>query len=103
MKSVLFTGLLALVTLSTGCDPARVASVTPEAAITNYPARGVVQAVRPDGKTIVIKHEEIPGYMKAMTMPIAVKDRRLMSGLASNDIVQFKLIVTRYGVFRLNT
>lgn len=94
MKSALLTGLLALVTLSTGCDPARVASVTPEAAITNYPARGVVQAVRPDGRTVVIKHEEIPGYMMAMTMPFEAKPTNELAGVKPGDTVEFRLRVT---------
>src|SRR5689334_13298461 len=35
--------------------------------------KGVIQELKPDGKTAVIKHEDIPGYMKAMTMPFEVK------------------------------
>lgn len=60
----------------------------------SYVVKGVIREVREKDAELLIRHEEIPGYMKAMTMPIAVKDRKLMSGLASNDIVQFKLVVT---------
>lgn len=86
----------------TGCSPRE--SIRPSGtfgtaapASTNLKAfvvKGVIREVRDKDAELVIRHEEIPGYMRAMTMPIAVKDRKLMTGLASNDIVQFKLLVT---------
>ncbi len=59
-----------------------------------FVVKGVVREVRAKDSELVIQHEEIPGYMKAMTMPIAVKYRKLMAGIATNDAVQFKLVVT---------
>jgi Cu/Ag efflux protein CusF len=40
-----------------------------------FSVRGIVQEIKSDGKTAVIKHETIPGYMDAMTMPFDVKNR----------------------------
>ena len=34
-----------------------------------FQVKGLVTAVKPREKTVEIKHEEIPGYMPAMTMP----------------------------------
>ncbi len=58
-----------------------------------FEARGVVRELKPDGKTVVIAHEEIPGYMAAMVMPFEVKEPQELSGLAAGDTVSFQLIV----------
>jgi len=59
-----------------------------------FQVNGVVVGVEPDGKTVRIKHEAIPGYMGAMTMPFEVKDTNELAGLAGGDAVAFRLIVT---------
>lgn len=61
----------------------------------SYPVRGVVEEVRPDGRTVVIAHEEIPGYMPAMTMPLRVKDTNELAGIQPRDILEFRMVVTR--------
>jgi protein SCO1/2 len=43
---------------------------------------------------VVIEHEDIPGYMKAMTMPFFVRDTNELSGLIPGEEVRFKMIVT---------
>lgn len=42
-----------------------------------HPLRGVITAVHPDRAAIMVKHEEIPGVMRAMTMLFRVDDRTL--------------------------
>ena len=37
-------------------------------------AKGTVMELKPDGRTVVIRHEAISNYMAAMTMPFKVKD-----------------------------
>mgnify|MGYP003870291731 CR=1 FL=1 len=59
-----------------------------------YEVRGIVREIRSEGRVAVIKHEEIPGYMAAMTMPFDVKDPRELAGVAPGDAVQFRLTVT---------
>lgn len=53
--------------------------------------RGVVQAPHQDGM-ITIQHEEIPGYMPAMTMPFYA-DAAEASALSPGDRVEFKFLV----------
>lgn len=60
---------------------------------TVYDVRGVVVEVRATNSEAVIRHEVIPGYMDAMTMPFDVKDVRLLDGLKSGDVVRFQLFV----------
>src|SRR5437870_12350074 len=52
-----------------------------------FRVKGIVMKVNPAAKEVEIKHEEIPGYMRAMTMPFDVKDTNELAGLVSGDAV----------------
>jgi len=69
--------------------PSNAAAVTPAR---RYDVRGEIRGI--EGSTVRIKHEAIPGYMAAMTMPFEVRDSRLMQGLRPGDQVRFELAVT---------
>ena len=72
-------------------------SAQPAAQSTNvrvFQVKGVVKAVRPERKEIEIKHEAIPDYMPAMTMPFDVRDTNLLTGLKPEQPVSFRLNVT---------
>ena len=56
-----------------------------------FEGEGKVVAVVPDKGQIVLEHEEIKGFMKAMTMGYAVESMTLMKGLESGDAVKFKI------------
>lgn len=78
---VLLAGLLA----ATAC------SRTPE--VRTYPLTGQVLAVRPETNEILVKHEDIAGFMPAMTMPYQVKDPALLTGRAPGDLITATLHV----------
>jgi len=59
-----------------------------------FEVKGVVKALRPGRKEIEIKHEAIPGYMPAMTMPFDVKDTNELTSLQINQPISFRLTVT---------
>ena len=59
-----------------------------------YSVTGVVKELKPDGRMVVIQHEEIPNYMKAMTMPFEVRDTNELAGLKPGDQVSFRMLVT---------
>ena len=59
-----------------------------------YQVRGLVRSVDAASRTIRITHEEIPGYMPAMTMLLSVKDASLLNGVGDGDQVAFDLAVT---------
>jgi protein SCO1 len=44
-------------------------------------------------KSAQIKHDEIKGFMPAMTMPYEVRDQQLLEGLAPGDLVTATLVV----------
>ena len=68
----------------------------PDGAMANartFMARGMVEELKPDGKTVVISHEAISNYMGAMTMPFKVKDSRELAGLQRGAEITFRLNV----------
>jgi protein SCO1/2 len=58
-----------------------------------FEVRGVVQEVKPEKNQVVIKHEDIPNYMPAMTMPFDVKTAGELAGIAAGDEVKFRMVV----------
>ncbi len=61
----------------------------------SYPIRGQVISLYSENNEITLKHEEIEGFMPAMTMPIKVRDVRILVGLVPGDLVEGTLVVTR--------
>ena len=56
-----------------------------------YDGVGVVKLVTPGVERIIVDHEEIPGFMRAMTMPFLVEDLSLLEGIEPGDSVSFHL------------
>jgi protein SCO1/2 len=59
-----------------------------------YPVKGVVKEVHAERKSVTIQHEEVPGYMPAMSMPFEVRDAAELKGLQPGDAVSFRMLVT---------
>lgn len=67
-----------------------------------YDLKGTVIGVdRARGK-VDIAHEEIEGYMAAMTMPFTIKDKDILNSMSSGDFVQATLVVTDDGYWLEN-
>ena len=58
-----------------------------------YQLRGQVLAVRPETSEILVKHEDIQGFMPAMTMPYQVKEPALLKDRAPGDLIAATLHV----------
>src|SRR6478609_622978 len=89
---------LGLAFLLAGCDKP---GITPAATVagTNAPlktfeTRGVVRSLPESGHSLVVRHEEIPGYMPKMTMELNVRDTNELAGLERNDEITFELVAT---------
>lgn len=80
----------ALCLLFTGCDR-NVPPAPPPTATNSFAARGVIREFPTDGGSVVIRHEEIPGYMPKMTMTLTVRDTNELRGLKEGDEVTFQL------------
>jgi protein SCO1/2 len=59
-----------------------------------FEVKGLVSEVRPRQKEVEIKHEAVPDYMPAMTMPFDVRDTNELAGLQAGDRVIFRLQAT---------
>jgi protein SCO1/2 len=59
-----------------------------------FSVRGTIVEFKPQNKTAVIRHERIPGYMNAMTMPFNVRDTNELAQLEPGDQIDFRLNVT---------
>jgi protein SCO1/2 len=63
-----------------------------EAAAREYPLQGQILAVTPDAKEANIRHDEIKGFMPAMTMPYKAREPEF-EGLAPGDLISATLVV----------
>ena len=62
-----------------------------------YPLHGQVLSVEPARQLVTIKHDDIKGFMPAMTMPYNVKDLKVLEGIAPGDVVDATLVVFSNG------
>jgi protein SCO1/2 len=85
----LFILSLCLVLFAAGCSKA------PEQR--TFTLQGQVQSLDAAHKLVIVKHEEIKGFMPAMTMPYEVAEVSLMNGLAPGDLINAKLVVFTNG------
>lgn len=56
-----------------------------------FEGKGKVIAIVPEKGQIVLEHEEIKGFMKAMTMGYPVETKALMKGFKPGDAIKFKI------------
>jgi protein SCO1 len=92
----LFTtvGLIAVLTAAAIHRNGQKISVQARSAEKRFEVRGQIRGLESDGKTVRIAHEEIPGYMAAMTMALEVKNPVLLRNLQVGDEIGFQLVVT---------
>lgn len=56
-----------------------------------FEARGVVRAILQEIGVVVLTHDDISGFMPAMTMGFRLRDPQLLQGLSVGDTVRFTL------------
>ena len=91
--------LLTVLVLALGCGVQqsgehRTAQAQSDTNVQRFEVKGVVQEVKAAEKKAVIRHEEIPNYMPAMTMPLDVKNTNELTGLVAGDEITFTMVVT---------
>jgi len=96
---LVFSFGLALASTSCGKKPSDAdapASASPgvQSTLQIFQVNGTIIELHPEEESIRIKHEEIPDYMPAMTMPFDVRDTNELAGLEAGDTVSFRLTVT---------
>jgi protein SCO1 len=58
-----------------------------------YELTGRIVSVDKEHRQVTIQHEEIKGFMEAMTMPFAVKDQDALNEMAEGDQIKATLVV----------
>jgi Cu/Ag efflux protein CusF len=81
---ILQLAALGIALLFAGCARESVPADAPE-------VRGVVQDLRPGNGTILVKHEDIPGVMPAMTMAFRV-DENTLRRVQLNQAITARLV-----------
>jgi protein SCO1/2 len=97
----LFAAFAAGITLFVGlagCSSPKPAQQGPR----RYSLRGRVVSVDKPNQQVVVDHEDIPGFMMAMTMPYAVKDPKLLDLLSPEDQITGDVVVNGNGVWLEN-
>lgn len=61
--------------------------------IQRYKARGTVRSHREGSSLAVIAHDEIPGFLEAMTAPLSVRNRAELLGLRAGNAISFRINV----------
>jgi protein SCO1 len=67
-----------------------------------FTLQGQVQSIDAPRKQVTVKHEEIKGFMPAMTMPYDVEDAKALDGLAPGDLINAQLVVFSNGAHLAN-
>jgi protein SCO1 len=65
------------------------------AAAAEYDVKGMVVSVNRAARTFTASIDEIPNYMRAMTMPFEVRNTADLDGVAPGAIIEFALVVDR--------
>jgi protein SCO1/2 len=66
----------------------------PPAHVREFPLTGEVLAIKPDRSEVRVKHDEVKGFMDAMTMWFNIRDPRLLDGIAPGDLISATLVLT---------
>jgi len=78
--------------LTAKASPSPQAKATPEAE-RRFALTGKVIAIERELKQVTVEHEEVKGYMEAMTMPFPMKDEKTLEKLKNGDRIQATLVV----------
>jgi len=64
-----------------------------------YELTGQILAIQPQHNEVILKHNEIPGFMPAMTMSYKVKEPALLTGRQVGDMVKATLVVEEVNAY----
>lgn len=84
---VTFALFVVVVAIGAACRPRRSANEK------RYPLKGKVVSVEKADRTATIAHQEVPGYMPAMTMPFKIKNDADLEMLKPGDEITATLVV----------
>ena len=83
--------LLLCATLAAACNS------RPEPRV--FELKGQILSIKAEEQEVLVKHEDIPGFMMAMTMPYKVQDASLLQGKAAGDLITATLVVEEVNAY----
>ena len=90
LLNIFFGGLAVLLT---GCQSkSTTPSPSAQPEVREYQMRGRVESIDLVKRRAIVAHEDIEGYMKAMTMGFSIPDEEVLKGLKSGDQIEARLI-----------
>jgi len=101
MRNCFWIGFGAIGLICSSCDRKPAVEPVPKPAQTSltttqtFQVKGIIVELKPAAAVARIKHEEIPNYMPAMTMPFTVLDTNELAELKPGDPVSFRMSVTK--------
>jgi protein SCO1 len=93
LSGMAIIGIVGLGLLGVGCRAPAGRQEASSPPVKRFELKGTIVSIDRSAKQVTIDHEDIPGFMGAMTMPYAVKDERALEPLAPNDLVTAKVVV----------
>lgn len=72
---------------------------SPRTEVRQYDLTGQVLGVRRELKEIVIKHDDIPGFMPGMTMPFRVREAKWLDSVVPGALVRARLVLDENGPY----
>jgi protein SCO1 len=85
-------GLKRLLTLAVAAST--LSCSTPPVHTREFPLTGTIVAIKADRTEVTVKHDEVKGFMDAMTMPFAVKEPSQVAALEAGDTIAATLVLT---------
>jgi protein SCO1/2 len=89
--------LLFTVLFASACTTSQTPTQNASAEAKRYNLKGTIVAVDKAKKKATIKHDEIPGYMEAMTMDFPIKDDWVWDDLTKDSEIRAELVVDKDG------
>lgn len=84
--------IFSLVVFSFACtNQEALKPISPNTEVQTYKSKGIVKKIDVENGKLTVDHEDIPGYMSAMEMTEAAKDKALLDGLKVGDKVDFEI------------
>ena len=93
MRKYIYFLLFAVILAAAGCQKAAETTPTASPNAKRYPFKGKVVSVNREKRTAEIDHEEIPGYMEAMTMSFPIHQDWVWDELKPGAEVTAELVV----------
>jgi len=88
MPGLLLIGLTLTAALP-ACRPA-----APPVNVREFPLTGQILAINPDRRGATVTHDDVKGFMDAMTMVFTIKEPKELDGLQPGDLISATLVIT---------